>query len=119
MIPTLLPGCPWRPWLLEWPHAPGFGNERPDPRSGRVRVNLGRGHMFADASGRQARARLVAAYHLGAMPAEGLDVDHADGDLTNDESGNLVVIDHADHSRMHNAGRRWSAGAPLLVCERL
>lgn len=35
---------------------------------------------------------------------EGFDVHHIDGDHQNDDPGNLALIDHADHMRVHNRG---------------
>ena len=34
--------------------------------------------------------------------AEGFDVHHVDGDHTNDDPSNLVLIEHVDHMRLHN-----------------
>lgn len=34
--------------------------------------------------------------------AEGFDVHHLDGDHGNDEPGNLVLIEHLDHMRIHD-----------------
>jgi hypothetical protein len=98
--PPLLPGCPWRPWLTEANGNPKFGTERRDER-GRVRVWLGRGHRFADRSGRQWRYRLVVCYALGYRLPECDHVDHRDGVVDRDVLSNLRVLGAVFHGRHH------------------
>lgn len=37
--------------------------------------------------------------------AEGFDVHHVDGDHSNDDPANLVLIEHTDHMMLHNGKR--------------
>lgn len=37
--------------------------------------------------------------------ADGFDVHHMDGDHSNNDPGNLVLIEAADHMRLHSGGR--------------
>ena len=38
------------------------------------------------------------------MAVEGFDVHHIDGDHDNNDPDNLVLIEHADHFRLHGTG---------------
>lgn len=111
---TLLPGCPWRPWLLE-PCGNGlFGNETRSKR-GRVRVNLHVGHRYANSAGWQWRYRLVVAYALGALPRSDEHVDHENGVVDDDRLENLRVLYVEYHGQLHArawemAGRRGPDG---------
>lgn len=67
-----------------------------------------------------ASARFPQSYHLAwlvehpdrtrewlkRMMLEGFDVHHVDGDHTNNEPGNLVLMEAADHMRLHGMGLR-------------
>ena len=37
--------------------------------------------------------------------SEGFDIHHIDGDHSNNDPGNLVLIDHADHMMLHSGKR--------------
>lgn len=53
--------------------------------------------------------------------AEGFDVHHADGDHSNDDPDNLVLIECVDHMRLHNRGAlmdRLEQGRKIRLAER-
>ena len=102
----LLPGCPLRPWLDE-PLPAGlrklrrYGCERRDGDRDRVIVSLWQGHRFANAAGYQRRARLVAAYGLGALPRQDEHVDHINGVSDDDRPENLRLLAASYHGSLH------------------
>ena len=100
---SLLPGCPWRPWLNETPpaRAKRWGCETRDDR-GRVRVTLG-GHPYAYRAGWAYRYRLVAAYALGRPLLDSEHVDHRDGVVDHDELSNFRLLT----PEMHGAHHAW------------
>jgi len=48
---------------------------------------------------------------LRAVLADGFDVHHADGDHSNDDPRNLVLIERTDHMALHGAGAKRLAQA--------
>lgn len=97
----MLPGLDERPWLLE-PAAdrPFFGNERQDGR-GRVRVNLGKNHPYANSGGWAWRYRLVVAYALGRKLRRDEHIDHINGVIDDDRLENLRLLTPEIHGRYH------------------
>lgn len=45
---------------------------------------------------------------LRRMTKEGFDVHHLDGDHSNNNPLNLVLVDHLDHMRLHKAGKTFN-----------
>jgi hypothetical protein len=102
---NLIPGCPERPWLFDLPlPGPRFGNETRDDR-GRVKVNLSRGHRFANLGGWQWRARLLAAYALGSPPRPDEHTDHVNGVVDDDRLENLRLLYVEFHGSFHAYAR--------------
>lgn len=114
-VRALLPGCPWRPWLADCPNGSSrYGHETRDDR-GRVRVNLGKHHRYANRGGWQWRYRLVVAYALGYLPRADEHVDHENEVIDDDRLENLRLLAVEYHGRLHAAawelaGRRGPDG---------
>lgn len=119
---ALLPGCEDRPWLLEEPSGPRYGNEKAGSR-GRILVTLGKAHRYSNQSGKQYRYRLVVSYALerklvgGHVTADRYaeHVDHINGFVDDDRIENLQLIGASIHGRTHalatiDAMRRSSDG---------
>lgn len=110
-----MPGCPWRPWLGDSPNGSvRYGHESRDDR-GRVRVNLGVHHRFANSGGWQWRYRLVVAYALGHLPRPDEHVDHENEVIDDDRLENLSLVGVVYHGQIHAeawelAGRRGPDG---------
>lgn len=111
----LLPGCLDRPWLYERFQGPRFAHETRERDRGRIRVNLYKGHRFANSAGWQWRHRLVVAYALGVLPRPDEHVHHENETIDDDRLENLSVVCAEYHGRIHArgaevAGRRGDDG---------
>jgi hypothetical protein len=56
---------------------------------------------------------------LQARIADGFSVHHVDGDHGNDAPGNLVLIEHTDHLRLHCIGGRGLSRHPMKDLQRV
>ena len=48
---------------------------------------------------------------LAGMMRTGFDIHHLDHDHTNNEPGNLILVEHCDHFMLHSGGRPMKRGA--------
>lgn len=96
---TILPGCNYRPWLLELPFPSGrFGNETRDSR-GRIIVNLTSSHPYANQNGGwQYRSRLVASYMLDRTLRKDEHVHH---ERDSEQPEDLTVLAVQLHGKLH------------------
>ena len=76
------------------------------------------GRVWIDGTPRHVkRHRWVVENDLGRSLLPHEDVHHVDGDKQNNDLSNLVVIDHAEHSRLTNAKREYASGYRLRLSE--
>lgn len=63
------------------------------------------------------RHRRIMEEYLGRRLLPGEDVHHIDGDKLNNEIGNLQVISHGEHSRLHSSQRTYARGYRLNLTD--
>lgn len=97
---SLLPGCPWRPWLEEQGKSCSFGNEV-RTESGRIKVTLFQGHRYANSAGQQLRYRLVTCYALSRALRKDEHIHHKNGVIDDDRPGNLELVAASYHGSIH------------------
>lgn len=66
------------------------------------KILVGLDHPMSDAGGYAYEHRLVASKSLGRTLARSEHVHHVDGDILNNDPGNLVVVDKHEHRRIHH-----------------
>lgn len=76
------------------------------------------GHVWENGKKRQVKQhRWVMEQHLGRRLEKWEDVHHIDKDKTHNALSNLRLLTHAEHSSLHNNGRKYKKGYKLNLTE--